>query len=221
MKKGVVLLLPMLACASASPMDWKLPVITVKYDIARSTVSDTDADEELLIPASLGNIVSLHVKESGDPVDLGLTLKYSAKDYLLQIGDYSYFTLDQETKIKVSDSLDLGFTMGGKWLSAPEPYLSGIPKDYFSMKARAEAALDLFKGSTLDMSLAAQYDLNNAEAKRRQLYTTTAGLSYRLGEMLMSVKYRGEFRFPLGGMSIVETRALNEGSLSLQWDLNR
>jgi len=209
------------SCSAAAALDWKLPVFTLRHEISGGTIENPDPDEDILIPSSLRNTASLHIKQAAHPLVFDLTVRYSAKEYLLQSGDYSYVTLDQNTKLSLFDFLDLGLAFGGKWAYSPEPDSDGLSKDYTAFKTRGEAEIDLFKGTTLDIGITAEYDLYSAEVKTRQLYTAGAGLTSRLGEWLISGRYRGVFRLPLGDSSAVGSSYLNEGSFSLQWDPNR
>lgn len=225
MKKETVPMIALALClscsAAASAQGWKLPVFTVRYEVSEGTVENPEPDEDILIPSSLRHTVSLSVKEAARPLTLGLVVRYSAKDYLLQSGDYSYLSLDQDTKLAVFDFLDVGLAFGGKWAYSPEPDSDGLSKNYTALKTRAETGIKLFRGTALDIGIAAEYDLYTAEVKTRQLYSAGVGLSSRLGEWLLSGRYRGVFRMPLGEPSTVGDSFLNEGSFSLQWDPNR
>ncbi len=193
----------------------------MKYEVSRATIEDPDPDEDILVPASLRNTVSLHVKESADPLTLGLTVKYSAKDYLTQSGDYEYFSVDQDTGIALTDWLDLGFMAGVKKTDSPESDVSGLSKDNIALKGGIETAIQLVKGTSFDLSFQTEYDSYEAWEKSRQLYRVGAGFTTRFGEWLFSTRYRGEFRFPLASSSVVDQSTLNMGSLSFQWDPNR
>ncbi len=218
MEKTIVCAL--LLCASAAfGLDWKLPVFTLKYDVAGGTAEDPEDD--LLLPSSLRNTASLAVKQSADPLAFGLAVRYSTKDYLLQIGDYTYIAVDQETTFDVSDFLGLGLTFGGKWSTSPEPDSDGLSKDFSVFRTKGDADIKLVPGTSLALSMGAEYDFYAAEAKSRQIYTAGAGVSSRLGEWLLSGKYRGVFRLPLGGASGIAQSFMNEGSFTLQWDPNR
>jgi hypothetical protein len=219
--RPIVVLVFFFLSIAASALDWKIPVFTLKYEVTEGTIEDPDPDEDIQIPSSLRNTVSLHLKEAAYPFTFGLTARYSTKDYLLQNGDYSYLTLDQDAKLAALDVLDLGLAFGGKWAYSPLPDSDGLSKDYLALKTRVEAGLELFKGTTLDIGLTAEYDLNTAEVKARQFYTAGVGLTSRLGEWLFSGRYRGVFRLPLGVSSTVQNTMLNEGSFSFQWDPNR
>ena len=218
MKKGAAVLLS-LACLPAWSLDWKLPVTSVRYEVATGAAEDTD--DETLTPSSLRNTVTLRVKEDAEPASFGLTVKYSAKDYFLQAGDYSYIQVGHDGTVRVSDALKLGWDLGGKRSQFPQLDSHGLSRDYLSLGLGTTAALTVQKGSTIDVGATARADLADAPSKALQAYTVSAGFSSRLGEWLLSARYRGEFRLPLDARSEVESAAYNTGSLSLQWDPNR
>ncbi len=193
----------------------------MKYEVSRATIEDPDPDEDVLIPSSLRNTVSLRVKESADPLSLALTVKYSAKDYLTQSGDYEYFSVDQDTGIALTDWLDLGFMFGVKKTDSPELDTSGLSKDNYALKGGIETAIRFLTGTSLELAFQGEYDSYEAWEKSRQIWSVGAGFTTRLGEWQFSTRYRGEFRFPLASSSVVDQSTLNTGSLSFQWDPNR
>jgi len=222
MKKAlIVTFLAACTSAAAGALDWMLPTFLLRYEITGGTIEDADPDEDIMIPSSLRNAASLTIREDADPLSLGLLIRYSAKDYLLQTGDYSYLSLDPEAKLKLSEALTLGASSGFKWASSPEPDSSGLSKDYLALKGGMDATWKPLKGTALDISASAEYDLYDASEKARQLYSVSAGLSSRLGEIVLNVRYRGTFRMPLGDAVLVDQTALNTASVSLQWDPNR
>jgi hypothetical protein len=213
MKKGLLLAALLAAGVSLPAMEWELPVVTMKYEVTGGSIESPDPDEDILIPSSFRNTVSLRIRESGRPIDLGLTVRYSSKDYLLQAGDYSYLSLEQDGKVALTPVLDLGYTAGGRLVSATE--------DYLALKGGIDGTLDLAKGTRLDVSLDAQADLHETAPASRQVYRASAGLSSRIGQYNLIVRYRGEARLPLGAPTEVVPSFLHVGSLSLQWDPNR
>jgi hypothetical protein len=221
MKKGLFLLVFSGVYACAGSLDWMLPAFTLKYEITGGTIEDPDPDEDIMIPSSLRNTVSLAIRESADPLSLGLLIRYSAKDYLVQAGDYSYLSLDPEARMKLGDAFDLGLSAGMKWAASPELDSSGLSKDYLALEGSVDAGWKPVKGTALDLSVSTEYDLYKAAEKARQIYSAGAGLSSRLGGMLLSVRYRGVFRLPLGSAGSSEASSLNTGSVSIQWDPNR
>jgi hypothetical protein len=220
MKKALAFML-LCSCPTVHPLDWKLPVFTVKYEVSRATIEDPDPDEDILVPSALRNTVSFRVKESARPLALGLTVKYSAKDYLTQSGDYEYFSVEQDTGIALTDWLDLGLKLGVKKTASPEPDTSGLSKDNLALKGGIETVMTFVRGTSLALEFQTEYDSYEAWEKSRRLYCVGAGFSTRLGEWLFSTRYRGEFRFPLASSSVVDRSTLNTGSLSFQWDPNR
>jgi hypothetical protein len=218
---AVCLILGLARAPGAFAQDWKLPVFTVKYELTEGTIEDPDPDEDILIPASLRNTVTFQVREAAAPFGFGLAARYSAKDYLLQSGDYAYVSLDQDSTLKAADFLKLGLAFGGKWAHSPLPDASGLSKDYLALKTKADAEIEVFDGTALDFGISAEYDLYEAAEKARHLYTAGAGVTSRLGEWEVSGRYRGVFRLPLGAASTAQATMLNEGSFTFHWDPNR
>jgi hypothetical protein len=220
MKKALIAVF-LVACASAGALDWMLPTFSLRYEISGGTIEDPDPDEDIMIPSSLRNTASFTIREDADPLSLGLLIRYSSKDYLLQAGDYSYLSLDPEAKLKLSDTVTLGASSSFKWATSPELDSSGLSKDYIALKGGFDATWKPVKGTALDISASAEYDLYDAAVKARQLYLVSTGLSSRLGEVVLNVRYRGTFRMPLFDAVLVEPSALNTAAVSLQWDPNR
>jgi hypothetical protein len=208
-------------CITAAAQDWELPVVTLRYGLTDGAAEDPVPDEDILVPASMRNTVELHIRESADPLDLGFTLRYSAKDYLLQSGDYSYISAGQDVDLSITDAVDLGMSIGLKWLTSPEPDSSGLSKDTLTLNGGITADIDLAKGTGLDASVKAQYDLHAADVKSRQLYTAGVGFSSRLGQFLFGARYRGTLRLPMSVVTDVTMNMLHDVTLSLQWDPNR
>jgi hypothetical protein len=218
MKKSMVLLL-LFACLPAWSLDWKLPVVTLKYEAAEGAIEDPD--DETLEPSSLRNTMSIRVKEDVESASFGLTLRGSVKDYYRQAGDYSYLDLDQDGTFHVGEAWKLGYLLGMKGMRFPELDSQGLPKDTLALKAATTAAFSVMKGTTLEAGTAGRWEIADNTQDSLQAYVFTAGLSSRLGEWLLGVRYRGEFRLPLGPSSGVGSSAYHIGSLSVQWDPNR
>jgi hypothetical protein len=218
MKKGICLLMAF-ACLPAWSLDWKLPVFTMRYEVAGG--QSEDPDEETLLPASLRNTVSLRIKEDADPASFGLTLRGSGKQYFLQSGDYSYLEAEHDASFKLGPAWKLGYTLGLKDMAYPQLDAHGLSKDTLSLKAGGTVDLALMKGTSLDAGLAGRWLAAENPADTLQSYVVTAGFSSRLGEWLLGARYRGEFRLPLGAPSGVGIAVYNTGSVSLQWDPNR
>ncbi|MBE3064656.1 MAG: hypothetical protein IMZ69_06525 [Spirochaetes bacterium] len=114
MEKGVLLAFAFaFSCAAAAGLDWKLPVVTAKYEVAGG--ASEDEEDGTLVPNSTRNTVSLRIKEDALPAGLGLTLRYSVKDYVEENSDYSYIQADQDTTLRLSPLLKLGAAVGGKY----------------------------------------------------------------------------------------------------------
>jgi hypothetical protein len=220
MEKGVLLAFAFaFSCAAAAGLDWKLPVVTAKYEVAGG--ASEDEEDGTLVPNSTRNTVSLRIKEDALPAGLGLTLRYSVKDYVEENSDYSYIQADQDTTLRLSPLLKLGAAVGGKYATFGQLDAGGLSKDYLALKGGLDATFSLAKGTSLDAGLDARFSLAEEASKSKQAYTVSTGFSSRLGEWTASARYRGEFRFPLGAENPARAAANNQGSFSLQWDPNR
>jgi hypothetical protein len=217
MKKGVCALLA-LACLPAWSLDWKLPIVTMRYEVAGG--GSEDPDDETFEPSSLRNTVSLRVKEEADPATFGFGLTLSAKDYYQQSGDYSYLKVDHDGAVRLGKPWKLGYVLGAKWMEYPQLDSFGRPKDALGLRAGTSAVLRLDRGMSLEAGVAGRFSLTEDPADALQAYAATAGVSARLGEWLLTARYRGEVRIPLGAASTATLNMYNTGSVSLQWDPN-
>jgi hypothetical protein len=218
MKKGVFLLLA-IGVLPAWSLDWELPVFTMRYEVTGG--ENEDPDDETLQPSSLRNIVSLRVKESADPAAFGLTLTAADKDCYLESGDYSYLKVDHDATLRLSKAWKIGYVIGSKWMDYADLDSEGLSKDLVSVNAGAAATLTIAPGTSIEAGLAGRFALADNPQDARQTYVPTAELSTRLGEWLLTTRYRGEFRLPFGGESATSQSSYNTGSISLQWDPNR
>ncbi len=202
-----------LACLPAWSLDWSLPIFTMRYEVAGGETEDPDDDS--IEPSSLRHTATFRVKEEADPAAFGLGFTMSAKDYYQQSGDYSYFKVEHDASVRVGDPWKLGYALGLKWMEYPEPDSHGLSKDALSLNAGGTAVLRLAHGMSLEGGVGAKFSLTENPADALRTYTTSAGLSTRLGDWLFAARYRGEFRFPVAGLDTYHT-----GSVSMQWDPN-
>jgi hypothetical protein len=214
----VVCVLLALSAVPAWPLDWNLPVFTVRYEVAGG--STEDPDEDTLEASSLRNTVSFRLKEESDPATLAVGLILSGKDYYLQAGDYSYIKVEHDAAFRLGDPWKLGYTLGAKWMTYPEPDSMGMSRDALWLSAGATAAVKLAAGTGLEASLTGRFALTDDPADARQAYAASAALSTRIGDWLVGARYRGEARVPLGGASMQSPDLYHTASLSLQWDPN-
>jgi hypothetical protein len=220
MEKGVLLAFAFaFSCAAATGLDWKLPVVTARYEVAGG--ASEDEEDGTLVPDSTRNTVSLRIKEDASPAGLGLTLKYSVKDYVEENSDYSYVQVDQDAALRLSPLLKLGVLVGGKYATFGQLDGDLLSKDYLALKGGLDATFSLAKGTSLDAGLDARFSLAKEPSKTNQAYTVSTGFFSRLGEWTASARYRGEFRLGLGVANLAGLKANNQGSFSLQWDPNR
>lgn len=218
MKNCLVLLLAA-ACLPAWSLDWKLPVFTMKYEIAEGEVEDPE--DQSLEPTSVRNTATLRMHQEADPASFALTMRTSAKDYLQQAGDYSYLDLEHEGAIRLDERWKLGYVIGMKRMDFAEPGADELSNDSISMKTGGTAVFTFVRGTTLEAGLATRYTWTTDPSDALQGYVVTAGFASRLGDWLLGLRYRGEFRLPMGTSSDIATRRYNTGSISFQWDPNR
>jgi hypothetical protein len=217
--KNAALLVLLLAAAPAFSLDWKLPVVTAAWETAGGQAEDEE--EATLVAASLRNTVTLRLREDASPAAFALALRYSAKDYLLESGDYQYLEASEETSLRVSPLLKLGASLGGRYEEFGQLDSGGLSKDFLALKGRLEATMTPLRGTSLEAGVGARLDLAEEPSKTMQAWTVSGGISSRLGQWVLAARYRGEFRLGLGDASAVETAAYHVGSISAQWDPNR
>jgi hypothetical protein len=218
MKNCLVFLLAAV-CLPAWSLDWKLPVVTMKYEVAEGEVEDPE--DQTLEPTSVRNTATMRIRQEADPAVFALMLRTSAKDYFQQAGDYSYLELEHDGAVRLDEQWKLGYVIGMKRMDFAERGADEISNDSISMKAGGTAVLTLMKGTSLEAGLATRYSWATDPADALQGYVVTAGFGTRLGEWLLGLRYRGEFRLPMGATSEVGPRRYNTGSISFQWDPNR
>jgi hypothetical protein len=218
-RHAAALFLLTLACAPAGSLDWKLPVVTMRYEAAGG--QSEDPDDQTLQPSSLRGTLTLQVKESADPLDMGLLVRTSLKDYYLQSGDYSYVQVVQDAALRLGDSWKLGLNLGLKSLTYPEPDSLGLSKDSLALDCGGSVEWKIAPGTSLEGGISARFTLAENTQDSSQAATVSAGLSTRLGEWLLGARYRGELRSPLGADSTITSGAYHTGAVSVQWDPNR
>jgi len=222
--KKVLIALPVVGVLLASfavpawSLDWSLPIFTVRYEVAGGATEDPDDDT--LEASSLRNTVSFRLKEESDPATLALGLILSGKDYYQESGDYSYVKVEHDAAFRPADPWKLGYALGAKWMTYPEPDSAGMSKDALWISAGATAAVKLAPGTGLEAGLTGRFALTDDPADARQAYTASAGLSARIGDWLVGARYRGEVRLPLGGAAISAPDLYHTASVSMQWDPN-
>jgi hypothetical protein len=220
MNKSALILVLLIACVPAWPLDWSLPVFTLKYEVAGGESEDPD-EEDTLLPSSLRNTMSLHIKEDAGSAAFGLTLRGSNKDYLLQTGDYSYMEILHDASFRLGEAWKLGYLVAMKSIEYPQGYANGLSRDAVTMKAGTTASLSFGGGTGVEAALTGRFVLADNTLADAQAYVVSAGLSSRFGAWLMGVRYRGEFRLPLGPASAAGSNMYHTAGLSLQWDPGR
>jgi len=218
MKKGMALLLACI-CLPAWSLDWKLPVFTLKYEVAGG--ASEDPDDETLLPTTVRNTLSLRIKEEADPAAFGLTLRTSAKDFLQTSGDYAYLEAEHDGAVRIADIGKFGYTFGMKGTGHAPAGSDVLSEESLALKVGGTALLWLAKGTSLEGGLTGRFVLAEDPADALQAYGAAAGFASRLGDWLLGLRYRGEFRFPLGLAATTGDHVYNTGSVSVQWDPNR
>lgn len=217
MKKGLLFFWLVAAAATGRALEWQLPVVTLKGE-ASAGAAELNAEEGDLEPSSRRATVTLTIRESADPLDLAWTIRWSAKDWLVQAGDYGYFEALQEARFAVSERLKLSGEAGVKRMEHPE---GGIPStDWTAIRTKLGADLAVLRGTSVEAGLEGRWEIHDDPAESRQRWTGSAAFTSRIGGWQLDARWRGEFRLPLGGATGVEASTLHTGSVSLRWDPN-
>jgi len=217
MKKGV-LFFWLAAAAAGWTLDWQLPVITLKGEVSGGD-DESNAEEGVLEPASRRGTATLTIRESADPLDLAWTVRWSAKDWLVQAGDYAYLEAVQEARLETSDRLTFSGEAGLKRMTHPA---GGVPStDWTALRAKIGADLDVSRAASIELGIDGRWEIHDDPLETRQRYTGSAVFTVRLGGWQLDARYRGEIRLPLGAGSEAGLSTLNTGSVSLRWDPNR
>jgi hypothetical protein len=217
MKKGV-LFFWLAAAAAGWALEWELPVVTLKGEVSGGTL-ESDAEEGVLEPSSRRATATLTIRESADPLDLAWVFRWSAKDWLIQAGDYDYLEAVQEACFAVSERLKLSGEAGVKRMEHPE---GGIPStDWTAIRAKLGSDLVVLRGTSVELGIDGRWEIHDDPAESRQRWTGSAAFTTRLGGWQLDARWRGEFRLPLGDAAGVEASTLHTGSVSLRWDPNQ
>jgi hypothetical protein len=197
-----------------------LPIFTVRYEGAAGAAEDPDDDS--FVASSLRNTVTFQLKETADPAAFGLALTLSGKDYYLpadQSGDYSYIKVQHDGAVRIGDAWKLGYDIGVKAMDYGALDSQGLSKDVVTTSVGGTASLLVVKGTSLEAGMAGRYAAAANPTDSLLTGVMTAGFSSRLGEWLLSARYRGELRIPLDPSA--GSDSYNTAAVSLQWDPNR
>ncbi len=219
MKKSVCLLLLCIGLPACG-LDWTYPVFSVKYEAAGGAAEDPD--DETYFASSLRNLVTFQVKEAADPAAFGLAVTLSGKDYYLpgdQSGDYSYVRIEQDGALRIGRAWKLGYALGVKSMDYAMLDSHGLSKDVVTMSAGGDVSLTVVKGTSIEAGLDWRFADAQNPADSLSTWVIAAGLSSRLGQWLLSARYRGELRSPQA--AAMGNDSYNTAAVSLQWDPNR
>jgi hypothetical protein len=218
-KKVIALVLLAASGAAGWALDWGLPTWSLKTELSHG--STDDEEEAVLAPSALRSTTTLRLAESADPLDLGMFVRFSAKDYLLQAGDYRYAEVGHDGRLALSDRLRVGYTLGLKRARYPELDTFGQLKDYLAVRTALDARLSLGTGSAFEVGIEGRWEPYDLPEKSRQRYAANASLGVRLGQWDLDARIRSELRLPLGDASLASAGALHTASLTLAMNPNR
>ena len=220
------LLLPpalLLASWSAAADPGRLPVTTLRYEVAQG--AEQDEEDGVVEPEFLRHSLSMRLKETISPaMDVAVLVRYSRKDFIATGTDYASWLFSPELVLRKRGDWRLAASLPVRLLDY-QPLSSGFTgRDLASLGARLEAALDLTPWSSLSSYLRGTVELADDPAESRQLYTLGVGVESRLGaaaSWLLAARYSGTGRFPLGPGSAQRPDFYHLGAFSVTWDPNR
>ncbi len=195
-----------------------LPGLSLRYDILQGSSEDEDNGE--LFPSSVRHSFLLGVREEFSR-DLWNSLKigYVIKDFLQEQGggDYNYIKISDNTSWRVTDVVKLGFGIVGKRIFFSQPDRYGFSKDYYLLGAKIETNYRVFSRLIFSSWFKSNTYLNLCEEKSKEEFTFNGGISSKLDDCSVSLRYRGTLRLPLGPSSVTDRNFLNYGSFSVKW----
>jgi hypothetical protein len=214
MKKGALAVF-LAVSAGAWALEWELPVVTLKGEVAAGA-AESDVEAGVLEPSSTRATVTLTVRESADPLALAWIVRWSAKEWPDQGGDYGYLEAVQEARLDAADWLRLSGTLGAKRMEREPP-----SSDWTALQAKLGVDLEVTRWLDAAAGLDARWEVHDDPAESRQRWAGSASLTARFGGWMLDASWRGEYRLPLAGATGVAASSLSTGSLSHRWDPNR
>ncbi|MBN1836078.1 MAG: hypothetical protein JW820_09530 [Spirochaetales bacterium] len=220
MKWAPVLAFVVLAVAAHGD-EWKLPVVTLRYEMAEG--AEEDEEEGTLSPAYWRHSLALRVKEEqGRRFRATVVGRLSYKDYESDTAeDYWYFSVVPGLEWSIGQAFGVGTEFRVKKATFFENAGASTEKDYLDLAPRVFADWRILKSLKLDAWLRGTYSLYENRPDSRQAYSFGVGLSGRWGQWNVGARYRGTARLPLGEDSTEQLRGYHVGSVNLSWDPNR
>jgi hypothetical protein len=213
----------LLFCAAvpAGADEWKLPVVTLRYETARGV--EEEEEEGTLEPSYTRNTLSLRVKEElGRRFRATLVTRLSGKDFQDPgEDDYWYLAVVPGLEWSFGSVFGLGTELSVRSAEFDGTDAGGLSRDYLDLGSRFFADWKIRPNLKLDAWLRSTYSLYENELRTRQAYSFAVGLTGRWGQWTVGARYRGIARFPLGDSSEQQMGGYHLGSLNVSWDPNR
>lgn len=201
--------------------EWKLPVVTLRYETAAGV--EEEEEEGTLSAAYWRHSVAIRVKEErGGSFRATVTGRLSWKDFTADdVDDYWYVGVVPGLEWSLGRVLGVGAEFSVKRALFGSDPASPDGRDYLDLGPKLFADWTIVPGLKLDAWLRSTYSLYEDETNSRQAYSFGAGLTGRRGQWSVGARYRGTGRYPLGEASGREFGGYHVGSLNVSWDPNR
>jgi hypothetical protein len=205
----------------AGAEEWKLPVVTLRYETARGV--EEEEEEGTLNPSYTRDTVSLRVKEElGERFRATLAARFSGKDFEDPADDdYWYFAVVPGLEWSFGRIFGFGTEFSVRTARFDGTDADGLSRDYLDLGSRFFADWRIRRELKLDAWLRSTYSLYENDLRARQAYSFALGLTGRWGQWTVGARYRGIARFPLGERSEQAVGGYHLGSLNVSWDPNR
>ncbi len=195
-----------------------IPDLSFRYDILQG--SDEDEDSGELFPSSMRHSFVFGIKEKFDrSLWSNFRVGYVIKDFLQDQsgGDYNYVKISDNISWRVTDTLKLGFSFMGKRIFFSELDRYGFSKDYYLLGGKIGTDFKLFSNVVLNSWFRSNTYLNLYEKKSREELSLSGGITSKVDNFSLALRYRGTLRMPIGTNGETDRSFLNYGSFSLKW----